>query len=133
MSLSLYSTCVYTVQQLQMQGLLLAWDTHHAFILTHQEHCPAWLFNCASALTAVKRALLMQKAALLRLIEEAVKSMLTRCFQKYHAVSDRAPTGILEGDMANPESPSSVLRHAVKLAGDDTLLALSFGALRLKG
>ncbi|KAL0048962.1 hypothetical protein WJX82_003343 [Trebouxia sp. C0006] len=59
---------------------------------------------------------MMQEAALLRLIEEAVKSTLTRCFQKYHAVSDRAPTGILEGDMANPESPSSVVRHAVKLA-----------------
>ncbi|KAL0038366.1 hypothetical protein WJX77_003765 [Trebouxia sp. C0004] len=59
---------------------------------------------------------MVEEAALLRLIEEAVKSMLTRCFQKYHAVSDRAPTGILKGDMANPESPSSVLRHAVKLA-----------------
>ncbi|KAA6421600.1 MAG: hypothetical protein FRX49_08543 [Trebouxia sp. A1-2] len=60
--------------------------------------------------------LMVEEAALLRLIEEAVKNMLTRCFQKYHAVSDRAPTGILEGDMANPESPSSILRHAVKLA-----------------
>ena len=82
-------------------------------------------------MTAVTRALMMQEAALLRLIEEAVKSMLTRCFQKYHAVSDRAPTGILEGDMANPESPSSVVRHAVKLAGDNTLLSHGFGALRL--
>lgn len=82
-------------------------------------------------MTAVMQALMMQEAALLRLIEEAVKSMLTRCFQKYYAVSDRAPTGILEGDMANPESPSSVLRHAVDLAGDDTLLALGLGALRL--
>ncbi|DBA82115.1 TPA: hypothetical protein ACH3X1_007107 [Trebouxia sp. C0004] len=69
---------------------------------------------------------MVEEAALLRLIEEAVKSMLTRCFQKYHAVSDRAPTGILKGDMANPESPSSVLRHAVKLAGDDTLLVHGF-------
>ena len=46
-------------------------------------------------------------------------------------LSDRAPTGILEGDMANPESPSSVVRHAVKLAGDNTLLSHGFGALRL--
>lgn len=85
--------------------------------------------NCAPAMTAVMRAMFVKEAALLRLIEEAVKTMLTRCFQNYHAVSDRAPTGILEGDMANPESPSSVLRHAVKLAGDDILLAHGFGAL----
>lgn len=84
-------------------------------------------------MTAVMRALMMQEAALLRLIEEAVNSMLTRCFQKYHAVSDKAPTGILEGDMANPESPSSVLRHAVKLAGDVTLLAHGSGAAHASG
>ena len=47
--------------------------------------------------------------------QEATRSMLARCFQKYYALSDSAPTGILEGDVANPESPAPVLKHAVEL------------------
>lgn len=63
---------------------------------------------------------LLQEIALLKAIEEAARSMLARCFQKYYAVSDSTPTGILDGDMANPESPAPVLKHAVKLAGADS-------------
>ena len=64
--------------------------------------------------------LLLQEVALLKAVQEATKSMLAQCFQKYYAVSDSAPTGILDGDMANPESPAPVLKHAVKLAGADS-------------
>ncbi len=45
MSLSLYGTCAYAAQQLQMQGLLSACDTHQAFIVTNQEHCTAWVYK----------------------------------------------------------------------------------------
>ncbi len=47
MSLSLYGTSTYAAQQLQMQlqGSLFAWGTHHVFIVTHQEHCAAWHYK----------------------------------------------------------------------------------------
>ena len=45
MSLSLYDTCACAAQQLQMQGLLFAWDIHLAFIVTQQELCAAWFYK----------------------------------------------------------------------------------------
>ena len=75
--------------------------------------------------TAQPMCVLLQEVALLRAILDATKTMLTRCFQKYYAVSDKSPTGILEGDMANPESPEPILKHAMELAGAVQLVSVS--------
>ena len=54
---------------------------------------------------------------MLKSIVEAAIGTLTRCFEKYYAVSNDAANGILDGDVAATESPAPVLHQAVLLAG----------------
>ena len=55
---------------------------------------------------------------MLDVTEQAAVHMLARCFQRYHAVSDSALSGIMTSDAATSESPAPILRHALKLAGE---------------
>ncbi|KAK9806759.1 hypothetical protein WJX72_001747 [[Myrmecia] bisecta] len=59
--------------------------------------------------------LLPQELAILSRIEIATEALLAECFENYYSLSEAAPSGILDGGMAAPESPAPALLPAVEL------------------